>query len=274
MSQRDHAATLLKLHAGPRTLVLPNVWDAATAKFIERAGFPAIATSSAAVAWALGLPDGERVSRDEMATAVARIVRSVAVPVTADMEAGYGLRPDDAAATARAVVAAGAVGMNLEDAANPEGTALLDTTLQVERIRAAREAAEQLGVPIVINARTDVFLSSIGEPSGRLAHAIARLNAYRAAGAESLFCPGVTDAPTIGTLVRELRGPLNVLALAGVPSVPELERLGVRRVSLGSRLMRAMLGAVRRVAEELRATGTYAAVDDLAVKDDINGLFG
>jgi len=274
MNQREKATAFLKLHAGPRILVLPNVWDAVTAKLVERAGFSAIATSSAAVAWALGLPDGERVSREEMATAVARVVRAVSVPVTADMEAGYGARPEDAAATARAVVEVGAVGMNLEDAADPEGKALLDVTLQVERIGAAREAAEQLGVPIVINARTDVFLSGIGETAGRLDHAVTRLNAYRSAGAESLFCPGVTDATIIATLVRELHGPLNILASPGAPSVPELERLGVRRVSLGARVMRAALGAVRRVVEELKTAGTYAALDDLAVKDDLNRLLG
>lgn len=274
MTPRDLADTLLRLHAGPRILVLPNVWDAVGAKLVEALGFPAIATSSAAVAWALGLPDGERVSREEMATVVARVVRAVKVPVTADMEAGYGMRPEDAAATARAVVAVGAVGMNLEDAADPEGTALLDVTLQVERVRAAREAAAALGVPIVINARTDVFLSNIGEPSGRLAHAIARLNAYCAAGAESLFCPGVTDRAVIASLVKELDGPLNILATAGAPPVAELQRLGVRRVSLGSRLMRATLGALRRVAQELKDAGTYTALDDLAVKDDLNRLLG
>src|SRR5574341_911408 len=240
MSQHDKAEAFRRLHAGPRMLVLPNVWDVASAKIVELAGYPAIATSSAAVAWMLGYPDGERIGRDEMAAAVARIARAVAVPVTADMEAGYGTRPEDAAATARAVVPAGAVGMNLEDAADSEGAALLDEARQCERIQAAREAAAAAGVPLVINARTDVFLSGIGEPGGRLAHAVRRLNAYRDAGADSLFCPGVINPRTIAALVRELRG---------------------------------ALGAARRVATELRTDGTYAALDDLAVKDDLNRLF-
>src|SRR5574341_258368 len=141
MVQHDKTETFRRLHAGPRMLVLPHVWDVASAKIVELAGYPAIATSSAAVAWMLGYPDGERIGRDEMAVMVARIARAVAVPVTADMEAGYDTRPEDAAATARAVVAAGAVGMNLEDAADNEGAALLDDALQCERIRAAREAA-------------------------------------------------------------------------------------------------------------------------------------
>ncbi|MBI1968106.1 MAG: isocitrate lyase/phosphoenolpyruvate mutase family protein [Gemmatimonadetes bacterium] len=272
MNQAQKAETLRRLHGGPRALVLPNVWDVVGARIVEQAGFPAIATSSAAVAWALGYSDGERIGRDEMAAAAARIARAVAVPVTADMEAGYGPRPEDAAATARAVVAAGAVGMNLEDAADGEGIALLDVALQAERIRAAREAAAVAGVPIVINARTDVYLAGIGEPASRLGHAVRRLNAYREAGADCLFCPGVKDAGVIAALVRELTGPLNILAGPGAPSVPELERLGVRRVSLGAGVMRTALGAVRRVAVELGGPGTYTAIADLALTDDLNHL--
>lgn len=269
---RDHATTLRRLHGGPAILVLPNVWDVISAKIVEQAGYPALATSSAAVAWMLGYADGERISRDEMAGMVARIARAVAVPVSADMEAGYGLRPEDAAATARAVIAAGAVGMNLEDAADGEKDPLVDVALQAERVAAAKEVGAAAGVPLVINARTDVFLAEVGAPETRLAHAVRRLNAYHAAGADSLFCPGVTDRETITTLVRELNGPLNILALSGAPSVRELEALGVRRVSLGARLMRAALGAARRVARELRESGTYAALDDLAITENLNRL--
>jgi 2-methylisocitrate lyase-like PEP mutase family enzyme len=270
MSQRAKADLFQQLHQGPRALLLPNIWDVVSARLVEQAGFPAIATSSAAVAWVLGCPDGERISREEMAAVVARIARSVAVPVTADMEAGYGLRPEDVAATAKSVIAAGAVGMNLEDAVSP--TELIDQALQVERIRAACEAAQSAGVPIVVNARTDVFLKQIGEPETRVAHTVRRLNAYREAGAASLFAPGVRDPATIGVLAREVGGPLNILAGAGAPSIAELERLGVRRVSLGASVMRAALGAVRRVAEELRDAGTFTALADLALSDDINRL--
>jgi len=256
--QRERAAALRRLHQGPGILVLANAWDVASARLVETAGFPAVATSSAGVAFVLGYPDGERISRAEMAEAVRRIASRVSVPVTADMEAGYGPTTEDAAATARAVVAAGAVGMNLEDAPGPggEGT-LIDQPLQVERIRAARETAAAAGVPIVINARTDVFLAGVGEPATRLAHAARRLAAYRDAGADCLFAPGVCDPPTIGALVRELGAPLNILAGKGCPPIPELARLGVRRVSVGSGLMRAALGLVRRIAEELRGPGTY-----------------
>jgi len=271
MNQRERAETFHRSHTGPRVLLLPNIWDVVSARVVEQAGFPALATSSAAVAWTLGYPDGEQISREEMAATVARIARHVSVPVTADMEAGYGRRPEDAAATARAVIAAGAVGMNLEDAAKGENE-LFDQALQVERIRAAREAATAAGVPIVINARTDVFLKQIGEPTSRVGHAVRRLNAYREAGAACLFAPGVKDAATIGVLAREIQGPLNILGGPGAPSVPELERLGVRRLSLGAGVMRAALGAVRRVATELGGAGTYAAMSDVALTDDINRL--
>jgi len=256
--------------------VLPNVWDVASARVIEAAGFPAVATSSAGVAFALGYPDGERIGRDEMAEAVRRIAARVRVPVTADMEAGYGRTPEAAAETAKAVIAAGAVGMNLEDAPADGNGSLLDDHLQIERVRAAREAADAAGVSLVINARTDVFLNRIGAPETRLGHAVRRLNAYRAAGADSLFAPGVGDHDTIAALVRELDGPLNVLAGVGCPPIPQLEALGVRRVSLGSGVMRATLGLVRRIAAELRGPGTFTAlVGDLVPSHaEVNRLVG
>src|SRR5436189_1212169 len=254
---REKADELRRLHAGPSILLFPNAWDVASARIVEQAGFPAIATSSAGVAFALGYPDGEGISREEMAAAVARITAHVTVPVTADMESGYGRRPEDAAATVRAAIEAGAVGMNFEDSPGESGEPLLEEALQVERIRAAREAADATGVPFVLNARTDVYLESVGPPETRQAHAVRRLNAYRAAGADCLFAPGVTDADTIATLVRQVKGPVNVLAAAASPPVPELERLGVARLSHGSGPMRAGLTVLRQLAEELRTTGTF-----------------
>lgn len=273
--QRERVEILRRLHQGPRILVLPNVWDVVTARIVEAAGFSALATTSAGVAFALGYPDGERISRAEMVAAVRRIAARVRVPVTADMEAGYGRTPQAAAETAREVIAAGAVGMNLEDAP-ADGDGLFDVALQAERVRAARESAEAAGVPLVINARTDVFLASIGAPETRLSHAVRRLNAYRAAGADCLFAPGVTDRATIATLVREVGGPLNVLAGPGCPPVPELEGLGVRRLSLGSGVMRATLGLVRRIAGELQGPGTFAALfgDQVPPHAEVNRLLG
>src|SRR5881409_3876840 len=262
-TQAEKAERFRALHAGPELLVLPNAWDVVSARLIEDAGFPAIATSSAGIAWALGYADGERISRGEMLAVVRRIVASVRVPVTADVEGGYGATPHAAAETARGVIAAGAVGLNLEDGTN-EGR-LVDVALHVERIHAVREAGRAAGVPLVVNARTDAFELPALPPAQRFAEAVRRANAYRAAGADCLFVPHVGDAETIGRLAREIAGPLNVIAGPGAPSIPELERLGVRRASLGPRLVQGTLGLLARAARELRERGTYATLADLIV---------
>jgi 2-methylisocitrate lyase-like PEP mutase family enzyme len=262
-SQRVRAEALRVLHTGPRMLVLPNAWDVVTARLVEDAGFSAIATTSAGVAWAWGYPDGERISRAEMLSTVARIAAAVRVPVTADMEGGYGATAAAAAETARGVIAAGAVGLNLEDG-TPSGS-LMDLALHVERIRAAREAGESAGVPLVINARTDAFEVKEWDAGRRFTEAVRRANAYRAAGADCLFVPHVSDGATIGRLAREITGPLNVIAGPPAPPLGELERLGVRRASLGPRLVQAALGLVRRMATELRERGTYDAMTGLVI---------
>src|SRR5881296_3075688 len=262
-TQSQKAQQFRALHEGPGMLVLPNAWDVIGARLIEEAGFPAIATSSAGVAWALGWPDGERISRGEMLAVVRRIALSVRVPVTADMEAGYGRTPEAAAEAARGVIAAGAVGLNLEDGTN-EGE-LLDVTLHADRIRAAREAGAATGVAIVVNARTDAFEVQRWTPAQRLAEAVWRANAYRAAGADCLFVVHVSDAETIGRLAREIDGPLNVIAGPPAPALGELARLGVRRASLGPRVTQAALGFVRRVLAELRARGTYTAMAEALI---------
>jgi len=262
-SQAAKAEAFRRLHAGPGLLVLPNAWDVASARVIEAAGFAAIATSSAGVAWALGYPDGERVSRREMLTVVRRIARNVAAPVSADMEAGYGSSPEAAAETARGVIAAGAIGLNLEDGTSA-GT-LLDVTLQAERIRAVREAGATGGVPLVINARTDAFERGDLTPAERFTEAVRRATAYHAAGADCLFVPFVSDAATIGQLARALPGPLNVIAGPPAPPLGELARLGVRRASLGPRVVQATLGLIRRIVTELRDRGTYTTMADLVM---------
>jgi 2-methylisocitrate lyase-like PEP mutase family enzyme len=255
--QVDKATRFLRMHDRTAILVLPNAWDAASARIFEEAGFQALASTSAGVAASLGYPDGEQISRDEMVEAVGRIVRCVAVPVTADMEAGYGPGLDAVTQTIQAVIAVGAVGMNLEDSTSDEKNPLMEISAQVERVRAARQAADRVGVPFVINARTDVYLLAVGKESDRFEHAVRRANAYREAGADCLFIPGVRDADTIAALVRAINGPINVLAGPVTPSIIELEKLGVARVSLGSGPMRAALTTTRRIARELRDRGTY-----------------
>jgi len=273
-NQSELARQFLALHDGHRTLLLPNGWDVASARIFEDAGFPAVATSSAGVAFSLGYPDGQKISRGEMLAVVHRIAEAVHIPVTADVEAGYGTRPEDAAETARQVIAAGAVGMNLEDAIPDKPDALADLNLQVEKIRAVNEISERAGIAFVLNARTDVFLAEIGPAETRVARAIVRLNAYRDAGAQSLFVPGIKDKETIAQLVNGVRGPVNILATGGTPSLAELEKLGVARVSVGSGPMRATLGLLSRIARQLHDEGNFSLMTDGAMTyADANRLF-
>jgi 2-methylisocitrate lyase-like PEP mutase family enzyme len=272
--QGRKAEELRKLHGGPRVLVLPNAWDVASARVLEELGYPAIATTSAGVAFALGYPDGQRVTRDQMLEVVARIARAVRVPVTADMEAGYGITPKDMAETAKAIVAAGAVGLNLEDVTGDTESSLVETSLQAEKIRAMRETSASLGVSLVINGRTDVYhLTPIGPEATRFERTVERLRAYRAAGADCVFVPGLVDRALIEKLVKAVDAPLNILVTAGCPSIPELQKLGVARASIGSGVMRAALGLVRRIGKELLETGTYSTVFEGAIPfAEVNAL--
>jgi 2-methylisocitrate lyase-like PEP mutase family enzyme len=271
-AQFAKAVAFRSLHRGAKILVLPNAWDVASARIFEDAGVAAIATSSAGIAFTLGYPDGQRISREEMLQCVARIVTKVTIPVTADVEAGYGNRAEDAALTARGVIACGAVGMNLEDTTASRPAGLANLALQLEKIAAVREASAALGVPLVLNARTDVYLLEVGPPEGRFGEAVRRLAAYRDAGADCLFAPGLSDLPTIAALVREMHHPLNILGGPGSPSVPELQRAGVARVSLGSSPMRATLGLARRIAQELQTTGTYNNLEGAPAHADVNRM--
>ena len=264
-NQAELARQFLELHRGPKILVLPNAWDVASARVFEDAGFPAIGTSSAGVAFSLGYPDGEKIPREEMLAVVRRIAEAVEVPVTADVEAGFGSTPEEVADTARAVIATGAVGMNLEDGVEGKPEFLADVNLQKETIRAVLEVAIGAGVPFALNARTDIFLYGIGPAETRLARAIERLNAYRVTGATSLFAPGVKDKETIAQLARGLAGPLNILATVGTPPVAELQQLGVARVSVGSGPMRATLGFLGRLARQLRDEGSFTMMTEGAL---------
>ncbi|MEV0381482.1 isocitrate lyase/phosphoenolpyruvate mutase family protein [Nonomuraea sp. NPDC050643] len=245
----DQAARFRALHQGP-VLVLPNAWDAASAAVIEAAGAHAIATTSAGVSWANGTPDGSGLDRDRMIDAVARIVAAVKVPVTADVEGGYG----DVAATVRAVIRAGAVGVNLEDSPGPDGAPLLPAKDQAQRIAAARAAAEAEGVDLFVNARTDVYLA--GVPGDRVAEVEERARVYADAGADGLFVPGLVDLDVIARLAGGPL-PLNVMVGPGAPAVPELAAAGVARVSLGSAIAQAAYATAALAAAEALGEGTY-----------------
>ncbi|HKA35852.1 MAG TPA: isocitrate lyase/phosphoenolpyruvate mutase family protein [Thermoanaerobaculia bacterium] len=270
LSQKAEA--LRALHRPGRPLVLVNAWDVASARMIEEAGSKAVATTSAGVAFSLGFPDGQRISREKMLQAVAPICAAVSVPVTADMEAGYGDTAEEMDRTASGVVEAGAVGLNLEDGTGRDESPLLVPETHAAKIRAVVEGGRRRGVHLVVNARIDVYLDQVGPESGRLEDTIRRGLAYRDAGASCIFVPGVIDPSVIAALVDRLDCPVNVLAVAGGPSISELAKLGVARVSLGSGPMRAAMTLTKRLAEEVLSSGTYSALEGASSHAAFNKL--
>jgi 2-methylisocitrate lyase-like PEP mutase family enzyme len=270
LDQKALARVLRDLHAQP-PLVLPNAWDPGSAVAIEAAGAKAIATTSAGVSWAVGVPDGGGLGRSAALDALRRIVASVSLPVTADIESGYGATPDEVAATVAEFIAAGAVGVNIEDSPGVDGAPLLDPGAQAERLAAAREAAKATDVDLCINARTDTYLAGVGAEDQRLADTMARAERYAAAGADVLFVPGVVDPTVIRTLVS---GPLpvNVMVYPGAPTVAELAALGVTRISVGSGVAQAAYGLAAAAARELLGTGTYESLRDAMGYGELNDL--
>jgi 2-methylisocitrate lyase-like PEP mutase family enzyme len=268
------ADALRALHVEGPPLALANAWDVASAVVVASTGAPAVATTSAGVAWSLGIPDGNQLGRDSAVALIARVARAVQVPVTADVEGGFA---DDAAGvgeTVHAVLTAGAVGINLEDVAPGVGDSLRDPGDQAERVAAARDAADKFGVPLCINAQIDTYLRGIGDPEGRLDDVRSRAARYLEAGADGIFVPGVVDPDTIRALVSAIPAPLNILVGPGAPTVAELAALGVRRVSLGSSVAAAAYAVAEQAAQELASTGTYDSVRPELDYDRLNDLVG
>jgi 2-methylisocitrate lyase-like PEP mutase family enzyme len=271
--QRSRAARFLELHHGPHLLVLPNVWDATSARIFAQAGFLAVGTTSAGIAASLGYSDGQRIGLPLMRDVVQRITRVVSIPVSADMEAGYGDNYEELSGTAREVIRMGAVGLNLEDSTMNSDKPLMEIGRQVEKIQAVREVANSADIPMVINARVDVYLRLHGERDELFNQAVARANAYRKAGADCLFMIGVHDKETITRLVREINGPVSVLAGKGSPTIQELQEIGVARVSFGSGPMRATLTLLQDIARELKETGTYSFSEHILSHAEMDRLF-
>ena len=249
-------------------LRLPNAWDAASARLFQAAGFPAIGTTSAGIAWSRGMLDAEVITRDAMMREIAAIADAVDVPVTADIEAGYGPSPLDVAATVEATLDAGAVGINLEDNTNAGAAAadgkspLFSIDLQASRIAAARAVADGRGIAMVINARTDPFLMGLGaDDEERLAMSIERGRAYLKAGADLVFIPVLVDPAQVRRAVEAIGGPISLMALPGAPSADTWFAAGAARVSLGPLAMMAALGVIRDIAAEFRDTGTWTSIE-------------
>lgn len=265
----DRARTFLERHSRPGAFALPNVWSPGVAKVVAAAGFDSLATTSAGIAFSLGLPDDGSIGRETMLVQIAAITEAVDVPVSADVESGYGPEPEDVARTITGVIAAGAVGANVEDAVSGK---LLEIGRATERIEAARHAADRGGMPFTLNARTDSFL--VGHPDA-FADAVARAERYREAGADCVFVPGVSDERTIGRIAEAVAAPLNVVAgLSGEPlDLAAYERLGVRRVSVGGSLTRAAFGLVRRAATEMLEHGRFDFTADAIPHPELNRVF-
>jgi 2-methylisocitrate lyase-like PEP mutase family enzyme len=274
----EAALAFRALHTPGRPLVLPNAWDTASALLVEEAGVAAVATTSAGLAWDLGTADGDRLDRDRALGAVARIAAAVRVPVSADIESGYAKDAAGVGDTIRAVLAAGAVGVNLEDALyDGEGDdvgggrgPLRPVAEQAERIAAARAAADAAGVPLFINARIDTVLRG----AGGVEETLERAAAFLAAGADGIFVPGAVDPETVKSLVAGVEGPLNVLVGPGAPSVAELAALGVARISAGSSIAQAAHAVVRRAARELLSAGTYDSLTGGLDYAELNTVLG
>ena len=268
--QKKLAEQFLRLHRGPNVLVLANVWDVAGACIVEAAGAKALATSSAAVAFALGYPDGQRILASEMLEVVGHIAHAVKIPVSADLEAGYSESPKEIEQLTKELIAAGAVGLNLEDGIG--NGQLFPLEQQLRKIEAVRNAAGRAGVHVVLNARTDVYLDEVGEPAGRFDEVVRRGRAFMKAGADCVFIPGLYEAATIGRAVKEVGAPINILAHIKAPTVKELKKLGVARLSIGSGAGRAAWGLLREISRELLERGTYSFLLDAPSHGEMNNL--
>ncbi|MET1075685.1 MAG: isocitrate lyase/phosphoenolpyruvate mutase family protein [Umezawaea sp.] len=268
--QRERARILRALHGGS-PLVLPNAWDPGSAVAVQAAGARAVATTSAGVSWGVGVADAGGLTRAAALDVLRRIVAAVSVPVTADIEAGYGSTPDEVGETVAQVLAAGAVGVNIEDSPGVAGEPLLDPDAQAARLVAAREAAVAAGVDLVVNARTDTYLMGVGAAEGRLAATLKRAERYAEAGADVLFVPGVVDPEVI----RELAAgplPLNVMVHPGALTVGQLAALGVARISVGSAIAQAAYGLAGAAARELLGEGTYGSLEGAMEYGQLNDL--
>lgn len=265
MTSPDASQVFRRLHVGP-LLLLPNAWDAGTARLTESLGAKAIATTSAGVAWAHGYPDGNALPPRLLAATVAEIVRIVRVPVTADMEGGYSDDPAAVGAAVALVVEAGAVGINLEDATKPPD-------LLCKKIEAAKRAANGAGVDLFVNARTDVYLRGLGSSERRVEETLRRAALYRAAGADGFFVPNLTDPEQIRAVSAGAGLPLNVIPARGLPPIGELRGLGVARLSAGADIAESVFGFVAGLARGFVGARAYPLADSAMPYAEINALF-
>jgi len=261
-----NAALFRRLHHAESLLVLVNAWDAGTARLIESLGAPAIATTSAGVAWSHGYPDGDALPVPLLLATVSAIARVIRAPLTVDIEGGYSDDLDGVAATVAGVIDAGGVGINIEDGTAPP-------ELLCAKIGRIREVAARLGVDLFVNARADVYLRGLGPEAGRVEETLRRTQLYRAAGADGIFVPGLTDTAAIAAISKDAGLPLNLLARKGLPAAAELKKLGVQRLSAGSGVTQAVFGRAASLASAFLQDGRSEPLADSAMTHpEINAL--
>lgn len=270
--QAEKAEKFRQLHHARTPLILPNCWDVASARVFEDSGFDAVATSSAGLMVSLGYADGEEIPVGELVAAVGRISKALSVPLSADLVGGFGKSPEAVVKTVTSVLKAGAVGINIEDFVH-SAKKMVPLQTQTLKLRALVRLRNTVGVPFVLNARTDALRYAPGSADSKMAEAIRRARAYRDLGADCVYPMGLVDATSISKFVKALDFPTNVMVRKGLPSVPELKRLGVARVSFGPSASYAAMGLLRRAAKEVLEGGTYSTLTEGAITfDELNSL--
>ncbi len=271
-TQKEKAEAFQDLHRSKHIFVLPNAWDVPSARLFEDAGFPAVATSSAGLMVSLGFPDGQEIPREELISAIHRIARVLSVPLSADIVAGFGSTPKQVQSTVKSVIRGGAVGVNIEDFEHSTKK-MLSVASQVEKLRTVKSLTETLGIPFVLNGRTDAFRFAQGDDEAKLKEAIKRAAAYRDAGADCVYPMGLVDAGMIKTFVEALDCPVNVMVRKSLSTVQELDRMGVRRLSFGPSASYATLGFLKRACLEILEKGTFTGLTEGAINfDELNSL--
>ena len=271
--QKQLAEKFRQAHRPPPLLLLPNAWDAMSARQFEAAGFGAVATTSGGVAWSLGFPDGESAPWPEVVVATERIVRAVRVPVTADIEAGYGETPDQVGKRITEILQTGVVGFNIEDGTTSPDQPVRSIEDASARIHAARAAAVTAGLPVVINARVDLYIKNVGDPASRFAETVKRGKAYLAAGADCIYPFGLADLEIIERLVKALGNtPVNIVARPDTP-MAALERIGVTRISIASGATLAVMSMIKKIGEELYASRRFDMLTHSMSRPEAQALF-
>ncbi|HLQ72662.1 MAG TPA: isocitrate lyase/phosphoenolpyruvate mutase family protein [Bacillota bacterium] len=263
--------TFRQLHEQQATFILPNAWDVISAVMFEQCGFKALGTTSAGIATSLGYKDGEHIRFEEMLIAVKRIVSSVNIPVTVDIETGYGETTTEIIENIKRIIKTGAVGINLEDGTGNASDPLHDLDAQVEKITAIKQLSEEN--PVFLNARTDTYWLNVGDEEMKFTETVKRANAFERAGADCIFIPGLTDESTIERVRKEISVPINLLAAQALPTMETLTNIGIERVSSGSAPFRASATLVKHIGEELINEGTFhRMMDDVMPYGEVTQL--